>query len=96
MAGQGDALHARVQTLPGGVVGPLVCQRLFDAAGFNLNLQLGIAVAFFLGARFDAECGQWVEVGRKDAQRSLHQLAIASPFLRVQPPVTGLLFVADA
>ena len=82
------ALLARIEPLPGGVVGPLVGQRLAHALRFRLHLQLRIAVAFLVAARLDAQGRERIEVRGIDAQRSLHHLPVARPFLRPQTPIT--------
>lgn len=61
--GQIHPLGVGMQALPGFVVGSLIRQQLFHAARFDLHLQFGIAPSLLVGAGFDAECGQRVEVG---------------------------------
>jgi hypothetical protein len=43
VVGQVHALHARIQALPGLVVGALVGEQLLDAARFDLHLQFRVA-----------------------------------------------------
>mmetsp|Transcript_26306 Transcript_26306/g.62436 ORF Transcript_26306/g.62436 Transcript_26306/m.62436 type:complete len:519 (-) Transcript_26306:867-2423(-) len=85
--GHVHALLSRIEPLPRRVVGPLVRQRLAHALRFRLHLQLCIAVAFLVAARLDAQRRQRIEVRGIDAQRPLHQLAVARPLLGAQPPI---------
>src|SRR6218665_2158202 len=89
-----EAWHGGVGGVGGGVVGALVGERLLDAVGFGLDLKLGVAAALLVGTCLDAKGGQRVEVGRIDAQRSLHQCAIARPLVGAQSPVASLLLLA--
>lgn len=45
---QADALHARMQALPGSVISTLVSQCFLDTLRFDLNLQFGVAPALFI------------------------------------------------
>ena len=72
-------LHPGVQALPGLVIGPLISEQFLHAARFDLHLQLGVASPFLFGTRLDAQGRQRVQVGRIDAQWTVHQFAIARP-----------------
>src|SRR3546814_2838771 len=56
-----------------------VGQRLADALGLGLHLQLRVAPALLLAAGLDAQRRERIELGRIDPERPLHQLPVTRP-----------------
>src|SRR3546814_2667733 len=70
-----------------------VGQRLADALGLGLHLQLRVAPALLLAAGLDAQRRERIELGRIDPERPLHQLPVTRPLLGLKPPFPRLPLV---
>lgn len=83
--------QARIQALPGRVIGALKGEFFLQPLVFLPDQQFGEALTFVVCVGFDAQCGQRIEPWRPDAARLLFQREIALPFFRRDAPDSGLL-----